>query len=101
MKLKIAIMRDELERMMNVEQGRTFKGRLRQIIMERDGYKCVLCGKGADDGVKLEVDHIKAWEDGGRTIYNNGRTVCSECNKGLHWAKKFNEKLKEVSEATV
>lgn len=98
--MKLLLAKEELDRMRNTEQGRTFKGRLRQIIMERDGYKCVLCGKSAEDGVKLEVDHVKAWEDGGRTIYDNGRTVCSDCNKGLHWAKKFKEKLEEVQEVT-
>lgn len=74
--LKTLEARDEIEKIRTVEQGRTYKGRLRQIIMERDEYKCVLCGKAAKDGVSLEVDHIKAWEDGGRTTYDNGRTAC-------------------------
>ena len=97
--LKMLEARDEIEKIRTIEQGRTYKGRLRQIIMERDEYKCVLCGKSAKDGVTLEVDHIKAWEDGGKTTYDNGRTVCAECNKGLHWAKKFNEKLKDAAMA--
>ena len=28
-------------------------------ILERDGYKCVICGKGKKDGIDLQVDHIK------------------------------------------
>jgi 5-methylcytosine-specific restriction endonuclease McrA len=32
--------------------------RLRYKILRRDGGKCVLCGRGAADGVTLHVDHI-------------------------------------------
>lgn len=95
---KLAIQRIEkeikIEQIRNAEGGRTYRGRMRQLILERDGYRCVLCGKSPVDGISLEVDHIIPWEDGGKTTYDNGRTVCSECNKGLHWNKKFNE-LKE------
>ena len=28
-------------------------------ILKRDGYKCVICGRGLEDGVELQVDHIK------------------------------------------
>ncbi|MFA5423961.1 MAG: HNH endonuclease signature motif containing protein [Phycisphaerae bacterium] len=86
----------KIEQARNTEQGRFFKGKLRQIIMERDNYKCVLCGRGIKDGISLEVDHVHEWSDGGRTTYDNGQTVCSECNKGKHHAKKYNEKIKEL-----
>lgn len=29
-------------------------------ILKRDGYRCVVCGKGIADGVELHVDLIKA-----------------------------------------
>ena len=29
-------------------------------ILNRDGYRCVVCGKRIADGVELQVDHIKA-----------------------------------------
>lgn len=57
---------------------------LRYSILVRDGFRCVLCGRDASDGVKLQVDHIKP-----RSLYpqlekepSNLRTVCSDCNIG-------------------
>ncbi len=55
---------------------------LRYEIMQRDGFKCVLCGRTAEDGVKLQVDHIKPVSKGGKTIKENLRTLCNECNLG-------------------
>lgn len=86
----------EFNEVLNIEQGRIFKGRLRQLILHRDEYKCVFCGRDAKDNIKLEIDHIKPWHDGGKTIYGNGRTVCNECNKGLYHMQEFNKKYKEV-----
>jgi hypothetical protein len=79
------------DKIKNIEQGRFFKGRLRQIILERDNYKCVLCGRSASDNIILEIDHIIQWSLGGKTIYDNGRTVCNECNKGLFHFNKYHE----------
>lgn len=31
---------------------------LRYDILKRDGFRCVICGRTANDGVKLHVDHI-------------------------------------------
>ena len=50
------------------------------IIMKRDGYKCVICGKGIKDGVELQVDHIKPKEFGGKAIIENGQTLCAQHN---------------------
>lgn len=71
----------------SIEQGRYFTGRLRMAIFERDNFSCQICNKTKEDGVKLEVDHIKPYSEGGKTNYNNGRVVCSTCNKGLYWVK--------------
>jgi len=49
-------------------------------IMERDGYKCVICGKGVADGVELQVDHIKPKDLGGRAVIENGQTLCAKHN---------------------
>ena len=56
--------------------------KLRYEIMERDGFKCVKCGKTANDGIKLHVDHIVPVSKGGRTIKNNLQTLCERCNLG-------------------
>ncbi|MBQ3295380.1 MAG: HNH endonuclease [Erysipelotrichaceae bacterium] len=55
---------------------------LRYDVMKRDGFRCVLCGRGADNGVKLHVDHILPVSKGGKTVMNNLRTLCSDCNLG-------------------
>lgn len=56
---------------------------LRYEIMKRDKFRCVLCGRNAiDDGVKLHIDHFIPIAFGGKTEYNNLRTLCEECNLG-------------------
>jgi hypothetical protein len=55
---------------------------LRYDIMRRDNFACVLCGQGADDGIKLEVDHIHPRSKGGGNEESNLRTLCFDCNRG-------------------
>ena len=52
----------------------------KKIILERDGYKCVMCGKGVKDGVELHVDHIKPKDFGGKATIENGQTLCAQHN---------------------
>ena len=56
--------------------------KLRYQVLKRDHYQCVICGRGAKDGVKLHVDHIKPVARGGKTTLNNLRTLCADCNLG-------------------
>jgi hypothetical protein len=49
-------------------------------ILKRDGYKCVICGKGKKDGVDLHIDHIKPKDFGGEATIENGQTLCSQHN---------------------
>lgn len=49
-------------------------------ILERDGYKCVVCGRGVKDGVELQVDHIKPKDFGGKATIENGQTLCAQHN---------------------
>ncbi|GAB4403968.1 MAG: hypothetical protein Fur0028_16440 [Bacteroidales bacterium] len=60
-------------------------------IMKRDGYKCVVCGRGIKDGVELQVDHIKAKDFGGKATIENGQTLCAQ-----HNFKKKNYKQTET-----
>lgn len=62
---------------------------LRYDILQRDGFRCVLCGRTAQDGVKLHVDHIVPIAKGGKTISSNLRTLCEACNLGK--SDKYNE----------
>ncbi len=55
---------------------------LRYDILQRDNFRCQLCGRTQADGVKLEVDHKKPIAKGGRTEPNNLWTLCQDCNRG-------------------
>ncbi len=52
----------------------------KKIILERDNYKCVVCGKGLKEGVELHIDHIKPKDFGGEAIIENGQTLCAQHN---------------------
>ena len=55
---------------------------LRYDILKRDGFRCQICGRTATDGITLEVDHIVPISRGGKTVAENLRTLCKECNRG-------------------
>lgn len=52
----------------------------KQEILERDDYKCVICGRGKKEGVDLHIDHIKPKDFGGEATVGNGQTLCSQHN---------------------
>ena len=52
----------------------------KEAIFERDGYRCVVCGRGLKDGVTLAADHIKPKDRGGINTIENGQTLCYEHN---------------------
>lgn len=49
---------------------------LRDEILTRDNYQCVLCNSKK----QLELDHIIPFIIGGKTIKENLRTLCKKCN---------------------
>jgi len=49
-------------------------------ILHRDGYRCVMCGRGVKDGVELHVDHIKPKDLGGKATISNGQVLCATHN---------------------
>ena len=57
-----------------------FPPELKKQIFERDGYKCVICGRTANEGYELHVDHILPKDKGGKATLDNGQTLCSICN---------------------
>lgn len=74
---------EELGKKSHIQKERARLGdRLRYEIMERDGFRCVKCGRTADDGIKLHVDHIVPVSKGGRSIKSNLQTLCERCNLG-------------------
>ena len=60
----------------------------KKAILERDGYKCVVCGKGLKDGMELHVDHIKPKDKGGEATIENGQVLCGPHN---YQKKMFNQ----------
>jgi predicted restriction endonuclease len=55
---------------------------LRYKILKRDEYKCRICGRSANDGARLEVDHIFPRAKGGKDNPENLWTLCFDCNRG-------------------
>jgi hypothetical protein len=70
--------------------GRTISARLRNEILERNGFTCQRCGLGAGDPdpinpnrrVRLHIDHSIPISQGGTDTKDNLLTVCSACNQG-------------------
>jgi 5-methylcytosine-specific restriction endonuclease McrA len=57
---------------------------LRYAVLKRDRFRCVICGRSPATclGVALHVDHIVAWVNGGKTVIENLRSTCEDCNRG-------------------
>ena len=55
---------------------------LRYQILQRDGFRCQICGRSQEDGVILHIDHIKPLSKGGKTEPRNLRVLCADCNLG-------------------
>ncbi len=67
----------------NIFAGRAgLSARLRWTVLERDGRRCVVCGRAASAGVELHVDHIWPVSRGGRDDLENLQTLCAPCNLG-------------------
>ena len=72
----------------NVDRKRWRKVRL--TILDRDGYRCQLCGKAG----KMEVDHSTPLEHGGDAYSpENLRCLCRGCHIEVtrqqeHWAQQ-------------
>lgn len=82
----IALLREEqtqAEKRDSVQRERSRMTRsLRYEVLKRDGFKCRYCGRRAEDGVQLEVDHIIPVSRGGKTEMSNLQTLCRDCNRG-------------------
>ena len=63
---------------------RSISLRTRFLVMQRDSFKCRLCGASPANSpeVVLHIDHIVPWSKGGKTTMENLQTLCSKCNLG-------------------
>ncbi|RYE39404.1 MAG: HNH endonuclease [Sphingobacteriales bacterium] len=66
---------------------RTIPLGMRYKVLKKDNFKCVACGRGAADGIKLHIDHKTPFSLGGLTEMKNLQTLCDECN--LSKSNKF------------
>lgn len=62
---------------MAISLERKIGNKLRKTILERDNFKCVICGSYKD----LEVHHMQALYRGGNSKENNLVTLCNECHQ--------------------
>ena len=53
---------------------------LRDAVFERDGHKCVICGRGIIDHVILALHHVIYRSQGGTNRMGNLVTVCTDCH---------------------
>lgn len=73
--------RETYKNLSKVERGEVSDS-LRYDVMNRDGFRCVICGASANEGVRLHVDHILPIAKGGKSNIENLRTLCERCNIG-------------------
>lgn len=75
---------DRSRKLHNHKTKRAPSFRLRYLVMRRDGFKCMQCGRSpaTHPGVILVPDHVLAWANGGETTYDNLQTLCVPCNGG-------------------
>lgn len=74
--------------MENVERSalkRAPTPQLRMKILQRDQYRCRICGRRPDSNVDIElhVHHFRPWAMGGVTVEDNLITLCHTCHNGL------------------
>jgi 5-methylcytosine-specific restriction endonuclease McrA len=78
-----------------------FPHNIKEKIFKRDNYRCVVCGRGKEDGVEIHADHKKPLDKGGTNTVDNGQTLCSEHNfikknySQTEFGKKFLIKIYE------
>ncbi|MBI4808248.1 MAG: HNH endonuclease [Nitrosomonadales bacterium] len=71
-------------RPIDTSEKRSIPMKLRYQVLARDCFKCVVCGRSpaTHAGVVLHIDHIKPFSKGGKTVLENLRSLCQECNWG-------------------
>ena len=71
----------KLKRKKNGGRSRYIPSSVRVSVLQRDGCKCVFCGRTASQ-IQLEVDHIIPFSQGGSNDFDNLQTLCIDCNRG-------------------
>lgn len=59
--------------------------KLRHLVFERDGKRCVDCGRTPEaDKVQLQAHHVVLVSEGGTNDLANLVTLCADCHAGRH-----------------
>jgi|CXWL01.1.fsa_nt_gi hypothetical protein len=68
----------------DASEKRAIPMKLRYQVLARDCFKCVGCGRSPAThvGVVLHIDHITPFSKGGKTVLENLRSFCQDCNWG-------------------
>lgn len=56
---------------------RTFRGKFKKRILDRDNNRCVICQKTES----LTLQHVRPYSKGGETSFRNLVTLCESCNQ--------------------
>jgi hypothetical protein len=84
---------DELTVPIKTATVRAPSKKLRMQILERDQYRCKICGQRPSDdpNITLHVYHIRPWANHGATVPSNLITICHTCHAGLdpHYKAKL------------
>jgi hypothetical protein len=54
----------------------------RYLVLQKSQFRRRACGRGAEDGVKLVIDHIVPVDWGGSNEIDNLQALCEDCNHG-------------------
>ena len=73
---------EEYMRQYNLKYPSPVSPQKRFKIFKRDHYRCQICGRTAQDGLTLEVDHKIPRTKGGGNHPDNLWTLCRTCNRG-------------------
>lgn len=78
-KVKLSTILSE-RKLLNPERA-LMTSRMRFRVFRRDKYTCQYCGQKAPN-IVLVVDHVIPIVKGGKTVIENLKTACEECNTG-------------------
>lgn len=76
------VMLTSLEKGVTRGERKAINEKVRYQVFSRDAFRCKACGRGADNGIKLTVDHTIPVDWGGTNDMSNLLTLCEECNRG-------------------
>ena len=58
--------------------------RVKEVVLERDGYRCTVCGTCGTKKNPLTIHHLKYRRCGGTNDPDNLVTMCRICHESWH-----------------